>query len=64
MFGLVGACSVVGSKRIGRNPLLVWWAGLLILIMIEEESLERALGQTYLEYKKRVGGRVIPGLPL
>lgn len=52
MFGLVGACSMVGSKKVG-----------LILITIEEESLERELGQTYLDYKKRIRGRIIPGLP-
>ena len=33
-------------------------------IAIEEESLERALGYPYFEYKKRVRGRMIPGLPV
>jgi protein-S-isoprenylcysteine O-methyltransferase Ste14 len=42
----------------------VWWTALLILIVIEEESLERALGQSYLDYKQRVRGRILPGLPI
>ena len=31
--------------------------------IIEEESLERALGEPYRAYKQRVRGRIIPGLP-
>jgi protein-S-isoprenylcysteine O-methyltransferase Ste14 len=38
--------------------------GWLFLISIEEESLERALGQPYLAYKEKVRGRIIPGLPI
>lgn len=49
--------SVIG---VVLTPL--WWLGLLLLIIIEEESLERALGQPYLEYKRRVRGRILPGL--
>lgn len=41
-----------------------WWAGLLCHVMIEEKSLERELGRPYLEYKERVRGRIIPGLPI
>jgi protein-S-isoprenylcysteine O-methyltransferase Ste14 len=41
-----------------------WWAGLLSLVLIEEESLERALGQPYLDYRARVRGRIVPGLPI
>lgn len=51
-------CSLIGVALV---PL--WWLGLLFLIFIEEESLERALGQTYLAYKQQVRGRIIPGLP-
>ncbi len=49
---------------IGVALVPFWWAGLLFLVFIEEESLERELGQAYLEYKKRVRGRIIPGLPI
>lgn len=49
---------------IGVALVPLWWVGLLILVLIEEESLERALGQPYLRYKARVRGRIIPGLPV
>ena len=56
--------AIVFRSVIGVALVPLWWAGLLILITIEEESLERSLGQTYLEYKKQVRGRIIPGLPI
>ena len=49
---------------IGLALVPLWWAGFLALVVIEEGSLERALGQPYLDYKQRVKGRIIPGLPL
>lgn len=49
---------------IGIALVPLWWAGFLCIVLIEEGSLERALGQPYLEYKKRVKGRIIPGLPI
>ena len=56
--------AIMFRSVIGVALVPLWWAGLLILILIEEESLERSLGQTYLEYKKQVRGRIIPGLPI
>jgi protein-S-isoprenylcysteine O-methyltransferase Ste14 len=56
--------AIMFRSIIGVALVPLWWLGLLILILIEEESLERSLGQTYLEYKKRVRGRIIPGLPI
>lgn len=56
--------AIINRSIIGVALVPLWWAGLLILVSIEEESLERSLGQTYLEYKKRVRGRIIPGLPV
>lgn len=56
--------AMIFRSVIGVALVPLWWAGLLFLIIIEEESLERSLGQTYLEYKKRVKGRIIPGLPI
>lgn len=41
-----------------------WWAGMLFHTLVEEESLERTLGQSYLDYKKQVRGRIIPRLPI
>ncbi len=40
-----------------------WWIGLLLLILLEEERLEKILGREYTEYKARVRGRILPGLP-
>jgi protein-S-isoprenylcysteine O-methyltransferase Ste14 len=40
------------------------WAGFLFIVLTEEESLARTLGQPYLDYKQRVKGRIIPGLPI
>lgn len=56
--------AVMYGSAVGVALVPLWWLGLLILVMIEEESLERALGQTYLDYKARVRGRIIPGLPV
>ena len=55
--------AIINRSLIGVALVPLWWLGLLFLIFIEEESLERVLGQTYLEYKQRVRGRIIPGLP-
>jgi len=49
---------------IGVALVPVWWAGFLLIVLTEEQSLERALGQLYLDYKQRVRGRIIPGLPI
>ena len=56
--------AIMFRSVIGVALVPFWWAGLLFLVFIEEESLERELGQGYLEYKKRVRGRIIPGLPI
>jgi protein-S-isoprenylcysteine O-methyltransferase Ste14 len=55
----IGFRSVVGVALVP-----VWWLGLLCLISVEEASLERTLGVRYREYKERVRGRIIPGLPV
>lgn len=56
--------AVMFRSEIGIALVPVWWVALWLLTMIEEESLERALGQPYIEYKQRVRGRIVPGLPL
>ncbi len=56
--------SIIHGSIIGVALVPVWWAGFLFLILIEEESLERANGSKYLDYKTRVTGRIIPGMPI
>jgi protein-S-isoprenylcysteine O-methyltransferase Ste14 len=56
--------AVLHRSVIGVALVPLWWAGLLLLITIEEESLERALGAEYVAYKRKVRGRILPGLPI
>ena len=49
---------------VGVALVPVWWAGFLFIVLMEEECLERILGQPYLDYKQQVKGRIIPGLPI
>jgi protein-S-isoprenylcysteine O-methyltransferase Ste14 len=56
--------SILFRSTIGIALVPFWWAGLLFLVLIEEASLERELGNHYQEYKARVRGRIIPGLPV
>ncbi len=55
----IGFGSIIGVALIP-----VWWAGFLLIALIEEQSLERVLGQSYLDYRQKVRGRIIPGLPI
>jgi protein-S-isoprenylcysteine O-methyltransferase Ste14 len=56
--------AILNGSVIGVALVPLWWLGLLFLIIIEEENLERALGQSYRDYKRRVRGRIVPGLPI
>lgn len=56
--------AVMFRSTIGIALVPVWWFAFLSLVLVEETSLERALGQVYLDYKQRVKGRIIPGLPI
>jgi len=56
--------SILHGSIIGVALVPIWWAGFLFLTIIEEESLEHALGSNYLNYKKKIKGRIIPGLPI
>lgn len=56
--------SIIHGSVTGVALVPVWWAGFLFLTLIEEQSLEQALGTKYLNYKKKVKGRIIPGLPI
>jgi protein-S-isoprenylcysteine O-methyltransferase Ste14 len=55
--------AVMFRSWIGIALTPLWWGGLLFLIAIEEEMLEREIGEPYMEYKTRIRGRIIPGLP-
>lgn len=56
--------SIMFRSIIGLVLVPFWWASLLFLTLLEEESLERTLGPSYTEYKKKVRSRIIPGLPI
>ena len=56
--------AVMFRSIIGIVLVPVWWAAYLAIVLVEETSLERALGQRYLDYKQQVTGRIIPGLPI
>jgi protein-S-isoprenylcysteine O-methyltransferase Ste14 len=49
---------------IGVVLVPMWWAAFLFLTLVEEESLGHALGANYLDYKKKIKGRITPGLPI
>jgi protein-S-isoprenylcysteine O-methyltransferase Ste14 len=49
---------------IGVALVPIWWLAFLFHIAKEEECLERELGEAFVNYKKLVKGRIIPGLPI
>jgi protein-S-isoprenylcysteine O-methyltransferase Ste14 len=55
--------AVMFRSIIGIALIPIWWAAFLAIVLVEETSLERLLGQRYLDYKQQVKGRIIPGLP-
>jgi protein-S-isoprenylcysteine O-methyltransferase Ste14 len=56
--------ALIHRSILGVALVPLWWVSLLILIVIEEENLERELGQPYRDYKQQVRGRIVPGLPI
>ena len=56
--------AIMFRSVVGIALIPIWWAAFLSLVLVEEKSLERALGQPYLDYKQQVKGRIIPGLPI
>ncbi len=56
--------ALVFRSTIGVALTVVWWLAFVLHAMIEEASLERTYGTAYLNYKARVRGRLLPGLPL
>lgn len=56
--------AIMFRSIIGVALVPVWWLGLLLHTLVEEEMLKRALGQPYVDYTRKVRGRIIPGLPI
>lgn len=56
--------AIMFRSIIGLALVPLWWAALLLHTLVEESSLERALGERYLGYKRKVKGRIIPGSPI
>jgi protein-S-isoprenylcysteine O-methyltransferase Ste14 len=56
--------AVMFGSIIGVALIPIWWIAFLAIVLAEESSLERTLGQRYLDYKQQVKGRIIPGLPV
>jgi protein-S-isoprenylcysteine O-methyltransferase Ste14 len=56
--------AVMFRSILGIALIPIWWAAYLAIVLVEEASLERALGQPYLDYQQQVKGRIIPGLPV
>jgi protein-S-isoprenylcysteine O-methyltransferase Ste14 len=56
--------AVMFGSIIGVALMPAWWIAHLFMVLVEETSLERALGKPYRDYKKLVKGRIIPGLPI
>ena len=56
--------ALIFRSTIGVALTAVWWLAFVLHAMIEEASLERTYGTAYRNYKVRVRGRLLPGLPL
>ncbi len=54
------ALAIYFRSTIGVLFTPIWWVTLQLHIIHEEENLEKEFGPFYLEYKKRVKGRIIP----
>ena len=56
--------AIMFRSIIGLALVPLWWCGLLLHTLVEEEILERTLGEEYVSYKRTVRGRIVPGLPI
>ncbi len=56
--------AMINRSIIGIALVPFWWFSLLMLTLVEENILEQELGDSYLEYKRQVQSRIIPGLPI
>jgi len=55
--------SIIFGSIYGLTLTPFWWSPFFIHALSEEADLERALGSEYLNYMKKVRGRIFPGLP-
>jgi protein-S-isoprenylcysteine O-methyltransferase Ste14 len=55
--------AIAFGSVIGVLLVPLWWTGFLFHVILEEEDLEDRLNGPYLRYKRRVRGRILPGLP-
>lgn len=56
--------AILWGSVVGIVLVPFWWGGLLFHVFLEEEDLERKLGERYLVYKRQVTGRILPGFPI
>jgi protein-S-isoprenylcysteine O-methyltransferase Ste14 len=56
--------AILFRSTIGVALTPVWWLASVFHALIEEASLERSHGAAYREYRARVPGRMLPGLPI
>jgi protein-S-isoprenylcysteine O-methyltransferase Ste14 len=56
--------AIVFRSTYGVALTVVWWLAFLIHALAEEAALEEKLGSAYLDYKKKVRGRIFPWLPI
>jgi protein-S-isoprenylcysteine O-methyltransferase Ste14 len=59
----IGLCITFRSS-IGLCTVPLWWLAFLVHTLAEEKMLEDALGDRYRDYRKKVRGRILPGLPI
>lgn len=52
--------SILFGSVLGLILFPFWWAGFMLLIIVEEEYFEASMGLAYLQYKHRVPGRFLP----
>ncbi|RMF75920.1 MAG: DUF1295 domain-containing protein [Acidobacteria bacterium] len=56
--------SLVWGSVWGLALTPAWWLAFLLHALVEEQQLERVLGDEYRRYRARVRGRFVPGLPI
>ncbi len=52
--------SLIFGSYVGLAFIPIWWSGLTLHSLNEEEFLEKEFGPLYLEYKSKVRGRIFP----
>ncbi len=55
--------AIMFRSIVGIVLVPIWCISFVFIILVEEASLARAIGKPYLDYKRRVKARLVPGLP-